>query len=91
MSLANDASQILSKARSRLAREGLHIVLPIGRREFDAAVAGIPGACLDDLLPGARGALLVGDGGPEFFARFLEGGRPILAQEAGRPSDPLMC
>ena len=89
MSLADDARAILSAARSRLALEGLHIVLPIGRREFDDAVAGLPVAHLDDLLVGAGGALLVGDGGPDFFARFFETGRPIRAQEAAWPSNPL--
>lgn len=64
------AASLLSRLRRGLAEDGLHVVLPVGGSAFDR-VAGETGCpSLGELLPGASGAVLVGDGGPSFFARF---------------------
>lgn len=82
------AGALLARLRSRLAREGLHIVLPLAARSFDLVSAGVNGPPLETLLPGARAAFVVGDGGPAFFASFR---RAEAAREGGDPPprDPL--
>jgi epoxyqueuosine reductase len=62
---------LLDGLRSALAEEGLHILLPLEAAAFDQAV---PRLRLEDLLPGAQGALIVADGGGVFFARFRAAG-----------------
>lgn len=64
--------------REALGAEGLRIVLPIGRAELE-------GAGVASLVPFAKGAVLVGDGGGEFFARFSAG----REERAGEEKDPL--
>src|SRR5881394_1320796 len=57
--------------RRALEAEGLHIA----RALTPAALARVNlGLALEDLMPGARAALVVGDGGGAFFARFLAAG-----------------
>jgi epoxyqueuosine reductase len=52
-----------------LAQQGLHIVRPL-----TPASAAQAGFSLDQVLAGARGALVVGDGGGDFFAGFAAAG-----------------
>lgn len=83
--------EALAALRGRLAREGLHIVLPLSGVAFDRVLvdgAASPHASsLTELSAGATAAILVGDGGPEFFARFqrARSRRPAAAAA----SDPL--
>jgi epoxyqueuosine reductase len=60
----------LAALRHELATEGLHVVRVVTQRALDAR--GLP-VQLGDLLAGASAAVVVGDGGPDFFARFLAG------------------
>lgn len=65
-------ASLLQTLRTRLAVEALHIVLPLSAAAFDAVV-GDPGTRrAGDLLEGAAGVVLIGDGGPGFFARFRD-------------------
>ncbi|MES1158079.1 MAG: hypothetical protein ABUL67_03160 [Haliangium ochraceum] len=75
---------LLAALRARLARDGLNIVLPLSAPLFDGVCAGVNLPALGTLLDGAAGAVVVGDGGPAFFARFQ-------GQAAGQPpgDDPL--
>jgi epoxyqueuosine reductase len=57
----------LAALRHELATEGLHVVRVVTQRALDAR--GLP-VQLGDLLSGATAALVVGDGGSDFFARF---------------------
>jgi epoxyqueuosine reductase len=61
---------VLEALKESLRREGLHVVLPLDRAGYQAAVSGTAAPALDVLLPGAQGAVLIGDGGGAFFARF---------------------
>jgi len=61
---------LLERLRESFAGGGLFIVLPM-----DVEM-------VRELVPGARGAVLVGDGGGTFFSRFL-------AEGAGEEGDPL--
>ena len=62
---------LLHALRERLATEALHIVLPLSAAAFDEVVgAGAPRA--GELVDGAAGVVLIGDGGPRFFARFRD-------------------
>jgi hypothetical protein len=81
-------ARILDRLRARLGEEGLHVVLPLAGAAFDG-VAGASGPLrLGALLHDARGALLVGDGGADFFARFQEAARETgLPFEAENPLD----
>jgi hypothetical protein len=66
---APTGTEILAGLRGRLAEEGLHVVLPLGAAAFDEASVARGGPRLTALWPRAAGAVLVGDGGPTFFAR----------------------
>jgi ferredoxin len=61
-----DGGDLLARVRERLAREGLHIVLAVGRTAFD----NTGGPRMRDLLALGSAAIVVGDGGPGFFSRF---------------------
>jgi len=54
---------LLERLRERFALEGLRIVLPLDEAE------------VREIVPSVGGAILVGDGGGEFFSRFLAGRR----------------
>jgi hypothetical protein len=70
-----------------LSAHGLNILLPLGAAAFDAACAPVPGAPrLAALLDGARGAVVVGSGGPAFFDGFERVGFE-LADGAPNPLD----
>jgi hypothetical protein len=75
--LPADVAQALERA---LAREGLFVVRPVDQAALDRAGVGF---ALDGILPGAGAALVVGDGGGAFFARFTASGA------AGEAPDPL--
>jgi ferredoxin len=70
---------MLTPLRRELARAGLHVAMPVAAERLSAL-----GVCLESLLPGARAAVVVGDGGPTFFSRL----GPI-SEDLGR--DPLDC
>jgi hypothetical protein len=71
---------------SELPNLGLNILLPLAGAAFDAACAPVPGAPrLADLLDGAKGALVVGSGGPRFFDHFEQAG----VEAADGMPDPL--
>ena len=65
-----DGQELLAALRSRLAEEGLGIVLPLPGATFNEVAAGTGSPGLTELLPEARAAIVVGDGGPSFFERF---------------------
>lgn len=48
-------------------RYGLHLVWPFSPQQFDQHV--LPQQRMEELLPGARGAALIADGGGDFFTR----------------------
>jgi hypothetical protein len=58
---------MLDRLRAALAEEGLFVVRPVSQAALDAT--GVP-LSLAAELPGARSGLVIGDGGPGFFARF---------------------
>jgi hypothetical protein len=60
----------LGDLRARCAREGLNLVLPVDCARFDAAASARGGLTLDAWWPGARAAVVIGDGGPAFFRGF---------------------
>jgi hypothetical protein len=60
-------SSTLARLRAALGEVGLNIVLPLGQAGLDRAGLDVR---LDRLLPGAGGAVVVGDGGGAFFAGF---------------------
>ena len=68
--IVTDGQRLLERLRERFAAEGLFVVLPVEVEE------------LREVVPLARGAVLVGDGGGTFFSRFLAAG-------AGEEGDPL--
>ncbi|HEY4188303.1 MAG TPA: hypothetical protein VGP07_24730 [Polyangia bacterium] len=78
---------ILRALRARLHAEGLHIVLPLSGRAFDESCATSGGARARAWLPDAAGAVLIGDGGPRFFARFRAMRAPDTSSEALNPLD----
>ena len=67
---AVDPGEVLGRVRQRLARCGLNVVMPLGGRIFDEIVVSVGGTPSNDLLPGAGGVLIIGDGGPRFFEQF---------------------
>jgi hypothetical protein len=84
--------EVLRSLRRRLDLEGLHVVLPLPGVMFDGASVAVGGPRLDELLEGGRGAVLIGDGGGEFFARFRA--TPAVTAQGGKTSldaetDPL--
>jgi hypothetical protein len=70
-----------------LGAHGLNVWLPLDGPTFDAACAPVaPALRLASLLPGARGALVVGSAGPAFFEGFTRA-RAAAPEDLGR--DPL--
>jgi hypothetical protein len=77
----------VSALAGALSPLGLNILLPLDPGAFDAACAPVPGTPrLAALLDGARGALIVGSGGPTFFDTFEAAGVEI-ADGAPHPLD----
>jgi ferredoxin len=69
-----------------LAPLGLNVLLPLSPPTFDAACAPVaPGLRLGALRAGAAGAVVVGSGGPTFFARFAAS--PEAGDGAANPLD----
>lgn len=64
------AEDVLRALRDRLAVEGLHVFLPLSAAGFDEVAVARGAPRLGQLLSGARGAVLIGDGGPTFFGHF---------------------
>jgi epoxyqueuosine reductase len=58
---------VLARLRAELAGEGLHIVHPVDQPALDRRGVSLS---LSALLPRAAAGLVIGDGGPTFFARF---------------------
>ncbi|HEV3032948.1 MAG TPA: hypothetical protein VG319_14975, partial [Polyangia bacterium] len=70
-----------------LGAHGLNVWLPLDCPTFDAACAPVaPTLRLASLLPGARGALVVGSAGRAFFEGFTRA-RAAAPEDRGR--DPL--
>lgn len=63
---------LLQALRDRLAAEALHIVLPLSAAAFDDVVTSAGAARARQLVDEAAGVVLIGDGGPGFFARFRD-------------------
>ncbi len=63
---------------------GLHIVRPMQQEAIDGVDAGLP---LTAILPGAQSAILLGDGGRDFFAGFTAS-TAESAEERMTPADP---
>jgi hypothetical protein len=63
---------LLQALRERLAVEELHVVLPLSASAFDEVVVRTGGRPAGELVEGAAGVVLIGDGGPGFFARFRD-------------------
>jgi epoxyqueuosine reductase len=85
-----DPGLALAALRRELATEGLHVVRVVTQQALDARALPVR---LADLLAGASAALVVGDGGPDFFARFSAGfsarpqTAPVSQGEEGHPLD----
>ncbi|HEX2657585.1 MAG TPA: hypothetical protein VHU40_04910 [Polyangia bacterium] len=80
------AESLLARLRSACTAEGLNIVLPLAARAFDAVVVRVMragGAPLEPRRAPAGDVILIGDGGPTFFARFQS------ATPSPRSGDPL--
>jgi epoxyqueuosine reductase len=75
----------LGRLRAALGEVGLHIVLPLGQAGLDRAGVEVQ---LDRLLPGAGGAVVVGDGGGAFFAGF-QASRARANPAGPQPDNPL--
>jgi hypothetical protein len=68
---AADGAAALEALERAFAPLGLNVLLPLSPAAFDAACAPVsPGLRLGALRAGAQAALVVGSGGPGFFARF---------------------
>lgn len=63
---------LLQSLRDRLAVEGLHVVLPLSAAAFDEVMVPLGARGAGELVDGAAGAVLIGDGGPAFFGRFRD-------------------
>jgi epoxyqueuosine reductase len=70
---------LLAALTQALGRVGLHIVRPVSQDALDREGVAFR---LEAFLPGARTALVIGDGGPAFFAGFS------AAQAASSDADP---
>jgi hypothetical protein len=81
--------EVLRRLRERLRAEGLHVVLPMGADAFDAISAAVGAPRLGELLEGARSAVLIGDGGGEFFARFRAATGSEEGTSCGNEAHPL--
>ena len=77
----------LGDLRARCAGEGLNLVLPVDCARFDAAASARGGLTLDAWWPGARAAVVIGDGGPAFFRGFT-GRRADHAQDQDQDHRP---
>jgi len=66
------AASLLHALRERLAAEALHVALPLSAAAYDAVVAPTGAPLAGELVDGAGGVVLIGDGGPGFFARFRD-------------------
>lgn len=67
------AAALLARLRSACAADGLNIVLPLAAREFDDVVARFRpagGGPAEPRTAPAGDVILIGDGGPIFFAKF---------------------
>src|SRR6185295_8865854 len=73
------SAEALARLRGRLAREGLHIALPLDGARFAAVLGTVGRTTDDDLVAFARGAVVIGDGGGAFFARFVADDRRSVA------------
>lgn len=80
---------MLTRLRERLARDGLNIVLPISAGVLHRVLTAASAPPLDQLLAGARGAFVVGDGGPSFFAGFtgFRQQQAVVSEATGDPLD----
>jgi len=67
-----ESAPLLAALRGRLAAEELHVVLPLSAAAFDEVVAPVGARRAGELVAGAAGVVLIGDGGPGFFARFRD-------------------
>lgn len=76
----------LAALRRELAAEGLYVVRVVTQAALDRCAVPFR---LDQLLPGAASALVVGDGGAEFFSRSTvgEGASDLPDDLAGHPID----
>lgn len=83
----------LARLRQGCRVEGLNLVLPVDGARFDAAARGRGAPTLADCWPGARAAVVIADGGPTFFNRFVESRAQARGQGplSGAPpaTDPL--
>ena len=66
------AASLLEALRERLSAEALHVALPLSAAAYDAVVATTGAPAAGELVDGAGGVMLIGDGGPRFFARFRD-------------------
>jgi len=67
-----ESAPLLSALRERLAVEALHVVLPLSATAFDEVAVPAGARRAGELVEGAGGVVLIGDGGPGFFARFRD-------------------
>jgi ferredoxin len=67
---------VVARLRAALAAEGLHLVRPLTPGALERA--GVPWR-LGEALPGGAGAVVVGDGGGDFFVRFRARGEAATA------------
>ena len=79
---------MLTRLRERLALDGLNIVLPISAPTLERELAAVSGPPLADLLAGACGAFVIGDGGPSFFAGFAARGLLPIVPDGKTVSEP---
>ena len=70
MEALQQAASVLPALRARLAHDELHVVLPLSAAAFDDVLGGATRA--GELVEGAAGVVLIGDGGPGVFARFRD-------------------
>jgi ferredoxin len=80
------SAEVVAALRRTFADEGLHIVRPLSRASFGRAGAE---ALVEAALPGAGGAVIVGDGGAAFFARFQSASAPPSSVGRAAEPDPL--
>jgi hypothetical protein len=76
--------QLLPDIEAALGRLGLFVVRPVDQPTLDRAGVALR---LEDMLPGARAALVIGDGGGDFFAGFCA--RLLVDPDLQAAPDPL--
>lgn len=64
---ASDGALVLEALAAACARAGLHVIRAVGQATLDRAGVDLR---LGELAPGAVAAVVLGDGGGDFFARF---------------------